>query len=380
MRVLITNATSDLGVLVSQSLGAGGFEVIGTDTRALPRWLTSRHLHRLTHLPAHSKQQWQDGILKLIESTQTELFLPLCSRGVQVAVERREAIAALCRCLAPDHEAFLNAYDKRRCMATCRALGIPCAGSLSAGEAENLLRHGGRIVVKPARDRGAAQGLQILERGDDLERAITRCEAMHGDCLLQECIAGGASAVRSLTLLLDGAGRLLGSFLLQKLRHVPDTGGLTALARSCQDPALVKMVWPFFAHNRWRGAAEVECLWDERSGCFRVIEINPRFAGSLRLSAICGLNLPLLAALAATGATLRPAPEGKAYPEGVRYLAPTLFARSVMADARRNGWGRALRAAWGDAAGSGACLHSLLAEPLPILARSLIPPRPAPWL
>ena len=238
-------------------------------------------------------------------------------------------------------------------MATCRMLGIPCAGSLSAREAHALLRRGGRVVVKPALDHGSARGLQVLERAADLEQAISSCEAKYGACLLQEFIAGGAEAMRSLTLLVDGAGRLGGSFLLQKLRHVPETGVNTALARSCHDPALLQMVLPFFAHNRWRGPAEVECLWDERCGRFRVIEINPRFPGNLRLSAICGLNLPLLAALASTGAPRPPAPEGPAYAEGVLYLAPTLFARTVMADARRNGWGRALRATWGDAAGSG---------------------------
>ena len=81
MRVLITNATSDLGVLVRHALTAAGFEVIGTDSRALPLWLTSRHRRRLVHLSAHSTQQWQDGILDGIRSTQAELFLPLCSRG-----------------------------------------------------------------------------------------------------------------------------------------------------------------------------------------------------------------------------------------------------------------------------------------------------------
>ena len=263
-------------------------------------------------------------------------------------------------------------------MATCTQLGIPCAGSLTAAEARELLSRGEgrRIVVKPAFDIGSAQGLELVERAEDLEQAIVTCSATHGPCLIRYFIPGGAEAMRSLTVLLDGEGRLVGSFLLQKLRQVPISGGSTALARSCRERDLLEVVMPFFRHCRWRGAAEVEFKWDEHEGQFKLIEVNPRFGGNRRLATVCGVDLPLRLVQAAAGLEL-PEQQGlEAFPEGIPYLAPTLFARSVAADAAQRGWRLALAAACTDAMGAGAVLRSLLAEPLPILGRILVPPRP----
>jgi hypothetical protein len=46
-------------------------------------------------------------------------FLPLCTPGAVLAVQRRRELASLCRTNTPDTEAFLAAYDKRLCMEQC---------------------------------------------------------------------------------------------------------------------------------------------------------------------------------------------------------------------------------------------------------------------
>lgn len=373
MKVLITDAMSDAGIVVAQSLGCAGFEIVGVDRRSPPRWLRTRWLRELVAIPQADPQHWQDNVLGAIRRFGVELFLPLCSRGVQLAVERRQELGPRCNVLAPDREAFMNAYDKRCCMAICRELGIPSAGFLTEAQARELLLSGERVVVKPGHDRGGAKGVSLVEHAGDLSRAIAAAEAPEADCLIQAFIPGNAAAMRSITVVMDGAGNLLASFQLQKLRHVPATGGITALAKSCHDPALLASVLPFFRHCGWRGPAEVECKWDASSGCFRVIEINPRFPGTLRLSVLCGLDLPLLVAQATIRSPISAQPQPPAYPEGKRYVAPTLFARSVLNDAEHRGWPRALVTAWADMAGSAGMLRSLLAEPLPVLARTFYP-------
>lgn len=378
MKVVITNAASDLAVVVNRSLQRAGHTVAGCVNNALPRWLAPRRLSAVAAIKAGDRRQWQDSVLAFLARTEADLYLPLCTRGVRLAAERRAELPARCRVLAPDTEAFFTAFRKDRCMTTCTELGIPCAGSLTAAEARELLSRGEgrRIVVKPAFDIGSAQGLQLVGRAEDLEQAIVTCSAAHGPCLIQSFIPGGAEAMRSLTVLLDGEGRLVGSFLLQKLRQVPISGGNTALARSCREGDLLEVVMPFFRHGRWRGAAEVEFKWDAREGLFKLIEVNPRFGGNLRLAAVCGVDLPLRLLQAAAGLEL-PEQQGlEPFPEGIPYLAPTLFTRSVAADAAQRGWRLAMAAAGSDAIGAGAVLRSLLAEPLPILGRILVPPQP----
>lgn len=125
MRVLITNAMSDQGVVVAQSLGRAGCEIVGVDRRAAPRWLRTKWLRELQAVLHADPRRWQEDVLRAIRRFEADLFLPLCSRGVQLAAERRDELGPCCHVLAPDGEAFMKAYDKRWCMASARSLESP---------------------------------------------------------------------------------------------------------------------------------------------------------------------------------------------------------------------------------------------------------------
>jgi biotin carboxylase len=148
---------------------------------------------------------------------------------------------------------------------------------------------------------------------------------------------------------------------------------VTASGKSTHEPELTELVMPFFREVKWSGAAEVELKRDARDGRFKVIEINPRFPGYLRLPQASGLDLPVLAVRAALGD--EPAEGGglPPYREGVTYVAPTSFFATVMGDAKEAGWMAAMRRARADARGAGPVVCSLLSDPWPVVTRSVVP-------
>ncbi|MGH7279795.1 MAG: ATP-grasp domain-containing protein, partial [Candidatus Rokuibacteriota bacterium] len=83
---------------------------------------------------------------------------------------------------------------------------------------------------------------------------------------------------------------------------------------------------------RWRGVAMVEFRRDRRTREYRLLEINPRFWGSLPLALHCGLDFPVYQAQLALGRAPSPPPS---YPVGrkMRFLLPDLatVARSCRA-------------------------------------------------
>jgi predicted ATP-grasp superfamily ATP-dependent carboligase len=117
-------------------------------------------------------------------------------------------------------------------------------------------------------------------------------------------------------LLFSPQSRLIAAFTTRKIRQRPETGGLTAVARSTADEHLVKLVLPFFEKWRWCGGAEVELKCDSRNGQDKVIEINPRFPGYLRFPLECGLGLAVMAA--------NPALDGQAVANAIFLNWPTL--------------------------------------------------------
>lgn len=65
----------------------------------------------------------------------------------------------------------------------------------------------------------------------------------------------------------------------------------------------------------WRGVAMVEFKRDRKTGEYKLLEINPRFWGSLPLALHCGVNFPVYQAQLALGLT--PQAENT-YPTGRR--------------------------------------------------------------
>jgi predicted ATP-grasp superfamily ATP-dependent carboligase len=378
MRIVITNATVDRAAAAARALRAAGFEVYGVDSRRVPGWMVSRHLHGYGCIDCDDPVERQDAILRFIEQTRADVFLPLCTPGAIMAVQRRSELDALCRLNVPDADAFLAAFDKRACMHQCAALGIPTAGSLSRDEAAALLVDGGdrSVIIKPATDVGAARGLRHVADVRDLDDAIHRCTTRYGTCLIQEYVPGGDDAMSMVTVVYSAASRLLAAFTARKVRQWPPGGGVTAYGISTRDDDLLQLVRPFFDRVGWRGPAEVELKLDPRDGTHKVLEINPRLPGYLRHASLCGVEPAVVAVRAAVGEDQPPVTGLSAYREGVAYVAPAVFASSVRHHADARGWWHALRDACRQSIAAGPMLRSLLSDPLPMIVRTVVPMRP----
>lgn len=376
MRAVITSATSDAGSVAARCLRRAGFTVFGVDARRMPRILASRHLDGYACVGHSDPRDRQDATLEFVRRVRADVLLPLCTPGAMLAAQRHHELESLCRTCAPPMDAFLSAYDKRRCMEACRQMGIPCAGSLSRDEAADLLgRCGQSVIVKPAIDAGAARDIRDVATVDQLDDAVREVRLRHGECLIQERIPGDAGAMHMLTVVMGEASQVLAAFTARKLRHWPSTGGVTAYGVSTRRQDLLDRMLPLFNRWHWRGPAEVELKRDPRDGQFKVIEVNPRLPGYIRLASACGLDLPAVAASAALGAASDPSDGLSRYSEGVRYIAPTVFLKSVLAHARTCGLRVAIGGACRDAAQSGPMLCSLIKDPVPIIVRSVVPKR-----
>lgn len=379
MKALVTNLTDDGGLVAARSLAESGFEVIGADMHRLPAGMRSRYVTAYHFVGEPGDPGVEINLLRLVETSRPDVFLPIGTRGVFTASKHRDALSAITAVNVVDTDAFMAAFDKAACAAECRRLDIPCPATYTPEEA--LMALDGRadglaLVVKPRWDIGAAIGVRYVGDRVALQAAVEACTRDFEDSVIQEFVPGAADAMKTVVVLFGPDSRLAAAFTTQKIRHWPQTGGPTAASRSTTDPDLVEIVLPFFQRWKWRGAAEVELKLDARDGRHKVIEINPRFPGYLRFAWQCGLNLPLLAARLALGDS-RAAVDGvPRYRVGVTYVAPTLFLRTVGDEIRTLGLTHAIRRASQDLRGSAPVLAGMLADPLPLLARMLRPTLP----
>ena len=377
MRAFITNASEDAGVVAARSLEKAGFDVYGADMRRVPRAARSRHLRSYTALNRADGRERDAELMRLIIESRADVFVPFGTRGVLTAIRHRDELAEHTALNIVDATAFMTAFDKLRCTAECERLGIPYAPVFSTEEALTHLERAPTdtvLVVKPRWDVGSGSGVQYVRDRSALAAAIKLCTEHYGGFLVQEFIPGGADAMKTVLLMFARDGRLAATFTTRKVRHWPLTGGSTAASVSTHERELVDLVLPFFEKWAWRGPAEVELKLDARDGRHKVIEINPRFPAYMRFPWHCGLDLPTLAARLSLGDTADD--ELPRYRTGVTYVAPTLFLRTLRDDRRARGTLKALLGAARDARRGAPVVLGMLADPLPLIFRTLSPGSP----
>jgi predicted ATP-grasp superfamily ATP-dependent carboligase len=86
------------------------------------------------------------------------------------------------------------------------------------------------------------------------------------------------------------------------VREIPPSGGVSVCRESiAPPPSLVIAGTRLLEALDWQGVAMVECKYDPRSDRYYVMEINPRFWGSLQLAIDAGVDFPALLVACALG-------------------------------------------------------------------------------
>ena len=325
MKVLVTGSALKIGMAVVQSLSKEGCTVVGADEQSFPLNIYSRNLKsHYIHTPFTNSNFFED-ILSIIQKEKPDVLIPIGGTK-QVSMYKNE-IEKHINILVPDYKSFCSAYDKKKTYEICNNAGIAMPKRFTDDEANRLLQNGknNKLVIKPDFDIGGSRGLNIVDNLKELELARKKIQTNHGNYVIEEYIPG-ASRTRTLQLLFDKNNKLISYFILKKIHQWPITGGNTGYAESTQEKELLEFVLPFFKKCPWEGPAGVQLIIDERNGSPKLIEINPRFTGSLPFAVQCGVNLPF----AACKVALNKDAEGYSnYDPGIFYIHLAFYIKAI---------------------------------------------------
>jgi predicted ATP-grasp superfamily ATP-dependent carboligase len=101
-------------------------------------------------------------------------------------------------------------------------------------------------------------------------------------------------------------GELRAMFMHRRIRELPVTGGASTAAAAYYDERLRDLGVTLMTALKWHGVAMVEMKRDQRDGEYKLMEINPKFWGSLDLSIAAGVNFPYLACRMACDGDVEP--------------------------------------------------------------------------
>ncbi len=308
---IVTDGLWRLSVSAIRALGKAGYRVTVLGEGALTTGFWSRYADRRVSLPSAEADPagFGERLLRLLNGyAAPPVIAPMTDGSVRWLVDNAAAASRRARFLVPTAEAYRVARDKAATARLAEELGVPAPKTWSPATADELVEvvaalPAGEFVVKPREGRGSA-GLVYGERlaADEWRRRWEKFGAL----LVQSRIPPGGDAV-GVSLLFDGGGRCCAAFAHKRLREYPVRGGPSTDRESIALPEpLLADSRRMLEHLGWRGVAMCEWKHDPRSGRYQLLEINPRFWGSLELAVRAGVNFPVLYAEAASGGA--PAP------------------------------------------------------------------------
>jgi hypothetical protein len=340
MRILLTNGHRNAGFWITRHLGAAGHQITTADCRALAFGFRSRYACAFELLPDPVAPDYADSLLAVIRRTRPDVLLPL--GGLAAITARRDEFERETAVLVADASAYHALLDKASVYGLCQRFGIPHPRVLGT-DPETVRGQLGQpgdgsplAVIKPRRDHGGGRGLVFIHHERQIADRWPSLTAQYGPMVATDFVPGPVDAQNAVHLLFDRNSELIEFFVLRKLRQWPSRTGITAAATSTHELDLVEMMLPLFRYLRWRGPVEVELKRDARTGAACVLEINPRFSGTLAFPLAAGVDMPTSMLSASVGRStpraLRPY-----YAAGLYYWNPWPYARSVLSDLSRAG-------------------------------------------
>ena len=236
------------------------------------------------------RKSWK-AISKELKSGKYDLVIPLNDFVAIMLSQHKEELKPYVTVAANDWDIFQYASDKLKTMKVCMENGIPCPKTFLADESLTDLSSLDLtypICIKP-RTGFSAVGFRMIESPADLEHVVSATKKKYGAPLIQEYIPQTDLQYKA-ELFIDKDGKTKSCCIFSKVRWYPLSGGSSTLNMSVHRPDIQESCERLLKAIHWRGYADIDLIQDPRDNTAKIMEINPRITGSVKICYACGIN------------------------------------------------------------------------------------------
>jgi len=298
MDVLVLDGLSRKSLPVVRSLGEKRIDVtVGEAVRFHTSGL-SRYCKRTIVYPSpkESEKKFVNFLFDELKRKRYSCIIPVADETVLAVVKHKDELKDLTAVPFPDSSVFLKAADKEKTLKIAIEFDIPCPKTTFVSDLTELeelkdsLKY--PVVIKP-KDSYGSRGLRYIKRREELIDEYKRVHRVYKYPLVQEYIPPGGDAY-GVSVLLDKSSEVKALFVHRRLREYPVTGGPSTLRVSMLKPEIANLGIRMLKALGWYGVAMVEFKVDPRDNTPKLMEVNPRFWGSLPLAILAGVDFPYL--------------------------------------------------------------------------------------
>jgi len=339
-RVLVTDGHFRKTLAVVRSLGQKGVQVtVGERTFLNTSFFSKYCARRLVYpSPRQAPNQFIEFFLKEIKKNHYDCLFPMEEETLLLLVKYHSEISKHTYLLSPDLKKIEFVRDKKNLMEFAEKIGIPAprtfyvapsralplegggegkavfppfqeegiSGALSLSPRFRVATTGGRgegeggslssiplpAVIKPRISSGSF-GIVYVKKKEDLIPSYQSVHERFPFPIIQEWIPDG-EGIYGFSALFDEASNVRAAFVHKKLRMYPVQGGPSTLGEGVEHPQIMEMGLSLLKSLNWVGVGMAEFKVDPRDGVPKLMEVNPRFWGSLQLAIVSGVDFPYL--------------------------------------------------------------------------------------
>lgn len=297
--VLITNYSYKNALAAVRDIGSKGIKVYtcGPPTRNKVASLSVYSSGYSTYTsPNKDVNSFLTDIRRILSTKEYEMIIPI---GVDTTIPISYHKKELCKYTqipVADYEILEKAHDKYKTIEIARSVGVPVPEtSIMSWESIEEKSFEYPLVIK-ARKGAAGSGTRYITSEDDFYKVVREFEQKKSDNIrdyerpmIQEYIPGDLMDV----CVLFNNGRPRAALAQRRVITYPPSGGVGIVNETVNDPELIELALKLLKKMKWHGVAQVEFKKD-RNGVSRLMEINPKFWGTLELSIAAGLHFPYM--------------------------------------------------------------------------------------
>jgi predicted ATP-grasp superfamily ATP-dependent carboligase len=294
--VLVTQGWGRIAYNIVRSLGRQGLKVdVGFDRfrgmAAISRYTHSSFFHPsfISHTP-----QFIQCVREAVQSRRPKVYIPADQEALVVAKYRSELSDLPTEVPVAPFAVLRRLHKKDDASLLATSLDIPTPETLipkSESDIRACLQEWGDPIVLKRLSSSGARGVFYLRR-DSLSEFLdaTSAELRFGNFLVQRFVRGTGYGVS----MLFNHGQPRARFTHKRLREKFHSGGISTLRISTANGMLEDYAERLLSSVKFHGVAMVEFKFDETTQQAWLLEVNPRFWGSLALAIQSGVDFPFL--------------------------------------------------------------------------------------
>jgi predicted ATP-grasp superfamily ATP-dependent carboligase len=300
--VLIAEGYCPISLPILRSLGKRNIKTAVLTSFPVYTSRFSKFCQKQFLVPSTSlEKEYAKSVEKIVKNEKFDMYFPLSEWSLLPISENRERLTPYIKLPFASHESILKCFDKRLTLELALENGVPIPKTRLVKNSAELELAAQEMsypcVVKPRWSVVWRKDCAFDRRGGFVNSAselIATYNSIHHYFpypLIQEYVPGLNYSVAAVYN--NGKPRAFCGIKVN--RAWPPSGGNSCYRESVRiDPRMKMYTEKLLEALSWHGIAEVEFRLDPRDNIPKLMEINPRFWGSLCVAVKAGIDFPYL--------------------------------------------------------------------------------------